>query len=217
MKPPLLLVALAFTLLCVAVALYGLLTREGRSAWHRLGALAAPPVGRVAAPIVPTPAPGRPGVVYWIARDGLWTAQRHPASAGLTDRIEQLSNLVLDRLGLGLLVVQAMVADDDVVYLYFSVPRWEPTAREEVDLSQSLVRTLLSDLPWLSGVRLVLPEKHLDYSRPLQHFDPGFDPLLAKPRSTLAPASWAERTPDAGPAAADDSGSDRTPPPEEVP
>jgi hypothetical protein len=64
-------------------------------------------------------------------------------------------------------------------------------------------------------VRLVLPVKHLDYARPFQHFDPGFDPLLHKPRSTLAPESWVERRP--GTDGRDAGAPVGTPPPEVVP
>lgn len=169
--------------LLAASVLYVCLSQEGHAALNWLDGLE--PAAKVPELAVPTPAPARTARLYWLADDGQWSVQEHPAAGTLLDRVEQLSNLVLDRLALDLLVVQAIVSEDDVANLFFSVSVWEPSVQQEAFLAQSLTRTLLTDLPWLSGVRLVLPSRHLDYSRPLRHFDVGHDPLLRKSRSTL--------------------------------
>ena len=167
-------------------AVYLLTTAEGRATLLGVRRLVHPAALATAELVVPTPSPGRPAVIYWIASDGLWSWQPQVAATPLHERIEQLSNLVLDRLGLDLLVIQAMVGDDDVAYLFFSVASWEPSARDETDLTQSILRTVLSDVPWLTGIRFVLPSRHLDYSTPLRRWDRGYDPLITKTRSTDA-------------------------------
>ena len=183
MGGPWLLPAAVAALLVIAVA-YAL-TSEGRGTLDHLRTLSAF-APRSATPLrLPTPHPPRPATLFWLAADGLWSVQEQPVASSLPERIEQLCNLVLDRLGLDLLVVQAFVGDDEVAYLFFSVSTWEPSAREECYLVESLTRSILSDLPWLKGVRFVLPSRHLDYSRPIQHFDRGQDPLIHKSRSTL--------------------------------
>jgi hypothetical protein len=179
------LLAGALSGLILASALDLGLTSEGRQvvqgmrAWAGLDSAPAPELA------LPTPNPGRIATLYWLSDDGMWSVQQQEVSASLHLRIEQLSNLVLDRLRLDLLVVQAFVGEDDVAYLFFSVSTWEPSPRDETFLVESLTRTVLSDSPWLSGVRLVLPNRHLDYSRPFEHFDRGHDPLIHKTRSTL--------------------------------
>jgi hypothetical protein len=170
----------------VAAALYAGFTGEGQAVLAQLRAISTPEDFGSPAIKLPTPPPDRPATIHWLASDGLWSAQDHNVTAGMPDRIEQLSNLVLDRLGLDLLVVQAFVGEDDVAYLFFSVSTWEPSANEESSLVESLVRSILSDLPWLRGVRLVLPNRHLDYGQPVSHFDRGQDPLVRKTRSTSA-------------------------------
>src|SRR6188768_4086487 len=107
--------------------IYLFATPEGSSALVSLRGLLRPPAPRLAELAVPTAVPGRPAIVYWIAPDGLWSWQQQGAAAPLHERIEQLCNLVLDRLGLNLLVIQAMVGEDDVAYLFFSVSNWEPS------------------------------------------------------------------------------------------
>lgn len=174
----------SFGALSAVGLIYLFATSEGSSALVSLRGVLRPPPPHLAELAVPTAAPGRPAVIYWIAPDGLWSWQQQGAAAPLHERIEQLCNLVLDRLGLDLLVIQAMVGEDDVAYLFFSVSNWEPSARDETVLSQSILRTILSDTPWLAGVRFVLPSRHLDYSAPLRRWDRGYDPLIVKTRST---------------------------------
>jgi hypothetical protein len=177
-------------------ALYGAATFEGRGAVLRLQAVLSPEPP-LDGPTLLEPAPARAATLHWIAADGLWTAQRHMASGELIERVEQLSNLVLDRLGVGLVVIQAIAGSDNVAYLFFSAPHWEPSPGDEAALAQSLTRTLLTDQPWLSGVRLVLAGRHVDLRRPLRHFDRRLGALFDKPRSTGSPAlRLAEQGPD---------------------
>src|SRR5262245_2398583 len=108
-------VVVALGLLVLSALVYGCLTREGRANLSRLRSLAVPSAGSTAELALPTPPPQRPAALWWLAQDGLWSVQEQAVAAAVPERIEQLCNLVLDRLGLDLLVVQAFVGDDDVV------------------------------------------------------------------------------------------------------
>lgn len=134
--------------------------------------------------------------LFWLAEDGLWSVEQMDSvpENPLELRAEQLSNALLERLELDLLVVRAMVGQDAVLHLFFSTSQWQPDAWQEVQLTQSLVRTLLSDFPWLTGVRLLLPQHHLDLSRPLSYFQRDSDPWLPELPSTRGPWSRSKAT-----------------------